>query len=71
MLDHRAIIDRIVEATVDVAELREAPPPRPRREEVLALRYRPGQRVRDRVTGKEVEVLAGTRRTAPVQAARG
>jgi len=36
------------------------------REMILNLRFRPGQRVRDKVTGEEVIVHAGTRKIATI-----
>jgi len=43
------------------------------REAILNLRFRPGQRVRDKVTGEEVEIYAGTRKivTIPVPREEG
>jgi len=36
------------------------------REAILNLRFRPGQKVRDKVTGEEVIVYAGTRKIATI-----
>jgi len=65
-MDHRKIIDRLTMATEDVKKLTEAPPPRLPKEKVLRLKYRPGQKVKDRVTGLEGEVIDGTREVIEV-----
>ena len=36
------------------------------REEVLGLKYRPGEIVKDSVSGKEVEIIGGTRETVTI-----
>jgi len=66
-MDHREIIDRLTIATEEVQKLKEAPPPLVPKEKVLRLRYRRGQKVRDKITGLEGEVLDGTREVVKVQ----
>jgi len=53
-------------ATEEVQALKEAPPPRVPKERVLRLRYRPGQKVKDKVTGLEGEVIEGAREVIEV-----
>ena len=65
-MDHRKIIDRLTMATEEVQALKEAPPPRVPKERVLRLRYRPGQKVKDKVTGLEGEVIEGAREVIEV-----
>lgn len=60
-MDYRKIIDRLTLATEPIRAMKEAPPPRLLKERVLRLAFRPGQKVRDKVTGQEVEVIDGTR----------
>lgn len=41
------------------------------REEALNLQFKPGDIVYDKRTGKQLEVIAGTRRTVAVSTSRG
>jgi len=66
-MDHREIIDRLTIATEEVQSLKEAPPPLVPKERVLRLKYRRGQRVKDKVTGLEGEVIDGAREVVKVQ----
>lgn len=56
-MDPVKILDRLRTATHEIKKLQEAPSPIPEKEEILGLRYKRGQRVRDAVTGEEGEVI--------------
>lgn len=58
----RKALDAIVPTKQDLEVTREkAPELDQTREEVLAYQFKPGQVVRDKVTGKEVKILAADR----------
>jgi len=64
-LENTKILDSITEAKKFWREPRKDEGIRPTpREKVQGLKFARGQRLRDRVTGKEVTVIAGVRRTA-------
>ena len=60
-MDYIEILDRLTEATMEIRELEEAPPPRVEKERILQLKFKRGQKVRDKVTGQEGVIIdAGT-----------
>ena len=61
MIDHVKVIGDLEEAMYDIEKLKEEREPFVRREEILNLKFRKGQRVRDKKTGKGGEVIYATR----------
>ena len=61
MVDHVKIIGDAEEALYEVNKLKEEREPFVRREEILNLKFKKGQRVRDKKTGKGGEVIYATR----------
>ena len=69
MVDHRKIIDQITPLVQEAKDRREKGPlGEVPAEKVLGLKYNPGQRVKDKVTGEEVIVIAGKRATFEIPA---
>jgi len=60
-LDHTKIISDIQEALYDIKKLKEEREPFVRREEILNLKFKEGQRVVDKKTGKKGVILRGER----------
>ena len=60
-MDHTKILGDLQEALYDIEKLKDERPPFAEREEILGLRFKKGQRVRDKKTGKTGEVLYATR----------
>ena len=58
-MDYIEILDKLTEATMEIRELEEAPPPRVEKERILQLKFKRGQKVKDKVTGLEGEVIDG------------
>lgn len=71
-IDHSAIRDSITRARSyweekkEIAKAKGLP-----REEILGLKYRKGQKVKDTVTGEEVEIIGGTREVVTVSGPGG
>jgi len=61
VVDHVKIIGDAEEALYEVNKLKEEREPFVRREEILNLKFKKGQRVRDKKTGKGGEVINATR----------
>ena len=61
MVDHAEIIGDVQEALYDIEKLKEAESPFARREEILGLRFKEGQKVVDKKTGKKGVILHGER----------
>jgi len=61
VVDHVKIIGDAEEALYEVNKLKEEREPFVRREEILNLKFKKGQRVRDKKTGKGGEVIYATR----------
>jgi hypothetical protein len=63
MIDHQKVIDVITRARTEASRtLRENPPKEANREEILGLAFKPGDPVRDDVTGQEGVILSGYRK---------
>lgn len=60
-MDHTKIISDIQEALYDIKKLKEEREPFVRREEILNLKFKEGQRVVDKKTGKKGVILRGER----------
>ena len=60
-MDHAKIIGDIQEALYDIKKLKEEREPFVRREEILNLKFKEGQRVVDKKTGKKGVILRGER----------
>jgi len=60
-MDHAKIIGDVQEALYDVKKLQEERPPFVEREEILNLKFKEGQRVVDKKTGKKGVILRGER----------
>jgi len=58
-MDPIKILDTLRSATQDIERLKEEPPPEIPKEQIHGLRFRRGQRVKDKVTGMEGEVIDG------------
>jgi len=65
-IDHRKILDTVTRSLYRAQELKKAPPPHIRPERAVGLKFSPGQRVKDKVTGQEGVILHATRKTTPV-----
>jgi len=71
-IEHHKIIDTLTRARSfweEKKELKRVRPPE--REETLALQFKRGQKVRDKVTGEEVEIIGGTREIVTFSSTRG
>lgn len=67
MVDHYKIMDLIRKVNLDFATIQDAvSKPEPDRYEILNYAFIPGEKVKDKVTGKEVIVIAGERTVANV-----
>jgi len=60
-MDHAKIIGDVQEALYDIKKLKEEREPFVRREEILNLKFKEGQRVVDKKTGKKGVILRGER----------
>jgi len=60
-MDHARIIGDVQEALYDIKKLKEEREPFVRREEILNLKFKEGQRVVDKKTGKKGVILRGER----------
>ena len=60
-MDHAKIIGDLQEALYDIEKLKDERPPFAEREEILGLKFKRGQKVVDKKTGKTGEVLYATR----------
>jgi len=68
--EHRKIIDLMTPLRQLAEEHRKNTPLKETEPERLwGMKFRPGQKVRDKVTGEEVEILAGERATVTVSPA--
>jgi len=66
------LLTDIDEAQRPFRELKKKGPVRdPSREEVLRLKWKRGDKVKDKITGKGGEILAGTRRAITISRSRG
>jgi len=65
-IDHREIIDQMTRVKTDtMEEMKKKSPARPlSRAETLGLTFKPGEKVRDTVTGEKGVVIDGTIETA-------
>lgn len=71
-MDHRPIIDKLTSLRIEEEERTSKLNIRgPSEEEIQGLAYRPGERVIDKTTGKEVIVLAGKRANYTISTAEG
>jgi len=70
-MDHTKIIGDIQEALYDIKKLKEEREPFVRREEILGLKFKKGQRVRDKKTGQGGEVIYATRVSITFQSSGG
>jgi len=70
-MDHAKIIGDIQEALYDIKKLKEERPPFVEREEILGLKFKKGQRVRDKKTGQGGEVIYATRVSVTFQSSGG
>ena len=70
-MDHAKIIGDVQEALYDVKKLQEERPPFVEREEILGLKFKKGQRVRDKKTGQGGEVIYATRVSVTFQSSGG
>ncbi len=61
-IPHRKIIDDLTVSIWGLEKLKEAPKPRVRSEEVMGLAFKKGMKVKDKVTGKEGEVIHASRK---------
>ena len=61
MVDHVKIIGDAEEALYEVNKLKEERPPFAEREEILGLKFKQGQKVVDKKTGKKGVILRGER----------
>jgi len=60
-MDHARIIGDVQEALYDIRKLKEERSPFVEREEILNLKFKEGQRVVDKKTGKKGVILRGER----------
>ena len=70
-MDHAKIIGDIQEALYDIKKLKEERPPFVEREEILGLKFKKGQRVKDKKTGQGGEVIYATRVSVTFQSSGG
>jgi len=70
-MDHAKIIGDVQEALYDVKKLQEERPPFVEREEILGLKFKKGQRVKDKKTGQGGEVIYATRVSVTFQSSGG
>ena len=70
-MDHAKIIGDVQEALYDIKKLKEEREPFVRREEILNLKFKKGQRVRDKKTGQGGEVIYATRVSVTFQSSGG
>jgi len=70
-MDHAKIIGDIQEALYDIKKLKEERPPFVEREEILGLKFKKGQRVKDKKTGQGGEVIYATRVSVTLQSSGG
>ena len=70
-MDHARIIGDVQEALYDIKKLKEEREPFVRREEILGLKFKKGQRVKDKKTGQGGEVIYATRVSVTFQSSGG
>jgi hypothetical protein len=71
-MEHRPLIDQLTGAMIEKKEKTEAEKPHePTSEEVQGLAFKPGEKLVDSVTGKEVTILAGKRAFGTVPGPEG
>jgi len=70
-MDHVKVIGDLEEALYDIKKLKEERPPFAEREEILGLKFKKGQKVKDKKTGKTGEVLYAARIQVTFQSAGG
>ena len=70
-MDHVKVIGDLEEALYDIKKLKEERPPFVEREEILGLKFKKGQRVKDKKTGQGGEVIYATRVSVTFQSSGG